>query len=165
MIPREVRNSLYQSAKTFLAMVLLSCFFMPLAQCSHKEPVEGCPVENAAPPSELIPFQLVEFQSASEIPFVAIFLLPLAFACICWIKRGKRIRLIVNIAELALAIFSIIWMKHIIETWGAIRYGGVIFSAAYSIYGLIALLIICIAVADSLKQANKLTCNSNHEPS
>ncbi len=123
-----------EQLKRFLAVVILICFFLPLAQCSAKQTTDAHPYPAKTAPQLLIPAHDVKFESVDEIPIVAMYVWPLAFIAVRAKARSKRSAVVTGIVE-AMVSGAVLWcVVQTILLWGTVRYGGVILVSAHVVY-------------------------------
>ncbi len=71
--------NLAEKSKRALAIIILICFFLPLAQCSTKAPVGSGSVSKSEAPMVLVPASDIKFESFDEVPLIAMYIWPLGF--------------------------------------------------------------------------------------
>jgi hypothetical protein len=137
---------LVEHAKRFFAALILICFFLPLAQCSSKQPA-GAEVRLKKPSTHvLVPAHEVNFKSLGEIPFVAMCVWPLAFIYVRSKTRSRGFMVLLSLAEAVIGGLVLWYLVQIISLWGAVRYGGIILVVSHVAYlGAVAItLYICL---------------------
>lgn len=130
--------NLAEKLKRALAIIILICFFLPLAQCSSKESVSGGSGVAAKAPMVLVPASDIKFESFDEVPLIAMYLWPLGFIGVRRLIQKPKHLVYVSGVEILLAGSALYYLIQTIQLWGTIRYGGVILVAAYIGYILTA---------------------------
>ncbi len=126
--------ALVERAKRWLALVILVCFFLPLAQCSSMESSGAQQVEGHWPPKVLVPADGLKFESRDEVPVVLMYVWPLLFIGMRRLANARWSTALVGVAE-AIIGGGVLWSVVVtIGIWGTIRYGGVILVSAHVAY-------------------------------
>lgn len=129
-----------ERAKRWLALVILVCFFLPLAQCSSTQPLGMFQAEAGSPPKVLVPADGLKFESLEEVQLVAMYVWPLLFIGMRRMANARWSTALVGVAE-ALIGGGVLWGVVVtIGVWGTVRYGGVILVSAHVAY-LVAVMI------------------------
>ncbi len=115
-----------------LALVLVACFFLPLAQCTHK----SVSTASSPPPkpSQFVAAAQINFKNSDELGLLALFLWPVPALVLTALVRRRGVRIGVHLAELLACAVAMFFAWYIIALWGEIRYGGVIFIATLVFY-------------------------------
>lgn len=124
-------------AKRVLAVLILICFFLPIAQCSQQEPghLEQADIKPAV--EVLVPAKHIAFESMDEVPLAVLYLWPLLFVAVRRLGRTGPRRIFVAVTEVLLAGGSLYLIVETIKLWGTVRYGGVIVLTAFTAYLLL----------------------------
>lgn len=131
---------LVERIKRWLALVILVCFFLPLAQCSSPGPLGIFEGEAGAVPKVLVPADNLKFESPDEVQLVAMYVWPLLFIGIRRMANARWSTALVGVAE-AIIGGGVLWGVVVtIGVWGTVRYGGVILVSAHVAY-LVAVMI------------------------
>jgi len=126
-----------ENIKRILAVVILICFFLPLAQCTSKQPDKSGNI--VIHTDVLVIAKDVTYQKLDDIPLIAMFILPLGFVSVRRLTRAARSQTVLSIAETLFASWALFDIVQIFRWWGSVRYGGVILAVAYSGYIFAAL--------------------------
>jgi hypothetical protein len=117
-----------------LALVMVACMFLPLAQCTPKPD----PSVHTAPPapSRFIAADeaMAQFKRSGELTLAAVFLWPLPALLVLALVRRRGVRIAVHLLELAACAWAMYGLWIIIAFNGEIRYGGVIFCGTLLLY-------------------------------
>lgn len=132
---------LVETIKRVLALVIVVCFFLPLAQCSPRSSADGASASTDRPPDVLVPVKQVKFSSPYDAAILTLFGWPLVFVAVRRRARSRASRVVINVVEGLLAAASLYWLAETIALWGVIRYGGVILLLAFGTY------LLCVAAA------------------
>lgn len=141
--------------KRILAVVILICFFLPLAQCSAKPPADARNSQVNGAPQDLIPARDIKFDSLDEIPMVTAFLWPLAFIAIRIRTGSVRSVAAVGLVEVVLGGTVLWYVVQTIRLWGTVRYGGVVLIAAHVLYLVVALITVYGCARASFDRAGR----------
>lgn len=140
MIVGRVSMALVERIKRWLALVILVCFFLPLAQCSSMESPGTGQAEGSPPPKVLVPADGLKFESRDEMQLVGMYVWPLLFVGIRRMANARWSMALVGVAE-AIIGGGVLWGVVVtIGVWGTVRYGGVILVSAHVAY-LVAVMI------------------------
>lgn len=123
-----------------LALLMLACLFLPLAQCTPKllPGAKGGPPK----PSEFVVAHELHFDTGGDFMLLAIFAWPLpTLALLAWV-RARRARIALYVAELLTCSAALYYLSLILMLWGQIRYGGVILLSCMLFY--FALTLYCL---------------------
>ncbi len=139
---------LAERVKRFFAVVILICFFLPLAQCSSKEPA-GEEVRLNKPSTQvLVQAHDVKFKSLEEIPLVAMYVWPLAFIYVRAKFRSRLSVALVSLTEAAIGGLVLWCVVQTINLWGTVRYGGIILVVTHVAYLAAVAITLHICVRD-----------------
>jgi hypothetical protein len=123
-----------ENIKRILSIVILICFFLPLAQCAKKHGVDE-PVSMSEPEFEVfVPADSLKFEHISKNTTLAFHLWPLAFIAIRLRIRSRRSIAVVGIVEAAVAAYSLWSLVTLLSWFDTIRYGGIILISALVLY-------------------------------
>lgn len=139
-----------EGIKRLLALVILSCFFLPLAQCTYKEKAAPAATVHApaSPPAaptrnDFVPYHDLTFSDGSGLIAMLPFVWPLALAAA---RRGRHTsrpwQWSVNGAEIVLAGASALYVYNVGQIWGELRYGGILALSAYGAHTLLSVLVL-----------------------
>ncbi len=128
-----------ETFKRVLALVILVCLFLPLAQCGSRLSADGS--VRAGPPQDLVAAEQVSLRSTDGAAILVLFAWPLVFVALRRGVRSPRGAAVVNAVEGLLAAASIYWVTETIGLWGAVRWGGVVLLTSFGLY------LLCVAAA------------------
>jgi cation transport ATPase len=124
--------------KRLLAVVILICMFLPIAQCSSTQPAKDMKSVQIQKIDVLVPVDAFLADWRASIPMVFIYLWPLLFVGLRRFLRSARVNAAARTLEVLLASASLYVLIETIQGWGTIRYGGVVAIAAFAAYLLVA---------------------------
>lgn len=125
---------LAEKAKRLFAVIILVCFFLPLAQCSTKLPVNAAVRVNRPASEVLVPAREIELKSFEEVLWVAMYVWPMAFIYVRIKSKSNRAKALVACVEAVIGCLVLWFLVQTIKLWGGIRYGGVILVATHLAY-------------------------------
>jgi hypothetical protein len=128
---------IFEKIKRVLAVIILICFFLPLAQCTSKQPDKSGNIVTHT--DVLVTSKQITYHELDDLPVIAMFAFPLGFVSVRRSARTTRSQIFLSIAETLFASWSLFNIVQIFRLWGTVRYGGVILAIAYSGYILAAL--------------------------
>lgn len=131
--------ALAQRLKLWLAVIMLLCFCLPLAQCTQKAGFDAqgklSTVETA---EDYVPVLAITWSDPKDWLLLADYLWPWLTALCGWRWRRRAARITINVVEVLLCLAAAAHIGMIIHVWGHIRYGGVLLLAAFAAYAGIA---------------------------
>lgn len=121
--------------KRLLAILILMCFFLPIAQCTAKAPISNHEISEKISATEVfIPVAVIQFKEIDELIIIAIFVWPLVISPFRWRVHTAKREMLVNFIELIFSAASIVYLVLVFHFWGDVLYGGIIVLSAFTAY-------------------------------
>ncbi len=129
-----------EALKRVLAIVILTCFFLPLSQCTTVVPENGKPdAKMVTKTEEYVPYKAIHLQSLDEIIVVSVFLWPLGFWALTRKPRSKRTSVLVSVAELLCGLASLGYLAYLFLFWTEIELAGIVVIVAFVLSVLLSI--------------------------
>jgi hypothetical protein len=112
--------------------------FLPIAQCSSKQPTKIDQPPEKPRIEVLVPVKEFKEDWISSLPLISIYLWPLVLLGVSHYIRRLRFLAVVSAVEVLLASGSLYLLVETVRLWGAIRYGGIVVIAAFVAYLLVS---------------------------
>jgi hypothetical protein len=138
--PKTTQTSMIDNIKRTLAIVILICMFLPIAQCSSMQSVNDNRTLQPQRTEVLVPVEALKADGAESLPMIAIYVWPLVLVCARRYLRSPKTNAGGSALEVLLASGSLYVLIETVRAWGSVRYGGVIAIAAFAAYFFVSVL-------------------------
>lgn len=128
-----------EKVKRLLAIVILACMFLPIAQCSSTQGAATDQMSQKQSLEALVPFNVIKADWRTSIPMTCVYLWPLPFVVFRrYLRSRPRVNAGASALELLFASASLYVLIETVRALGTLRYGGVLAITAFLVYFLLA---------------------------